>query len=163
MHVQKEPKPLSKEWLLWIARLEKQIARYGARDLRVLEKAGVNCKCLVQLLSHAATANHQVFKGPIRAQQAELRSLAGRLRAAANGADEVSSNPLSRLDFWIYLHNGIFLGMNPPGSWKESDPCIPFMVAAMRTFAKMCDQNAKCLGSYLRRLMQTDNSIVLVL
>jgi hypothetical protein len=133
-------------------KIAKKIEKDGRKDLDILMKAGVERKALLRVL--ACVVNEEDTKGwtdLMRARQAALRSIAGRMMILARDAEERAHDPFSMVQtyffFWAY---GSFLGMKWPKSLAE-DPTFPFIVSNMRTLARRWRDQADRFGRFLKR------------
>ena len=150
-----------REWEQETVRIEKAISLVGRRDLSVLGRAGVDRKVLLTLLALAARSDRGLPK-LMRQRQAALKSLSRRLETLAEEARERVNDPLSVVQFWAYINVGKTLGMPFPKAMAD-DPGAEFIVAGMRTLAKIMSGQAAKFGDYLRTWGKTDIGVALLL
>lgn len=153
-----------RKWEEGVRRIEKAVAGKGHRELKKLEKAGIDRKALLTLLALAA---HHDASGALpelrRRTHAQLKSLSGRIGTVARETERVVKNPLSAIQFWAYLE-GCWgaLGMAEPKP-LDADPGVTLAVSAMRVLAKRLKEEANLFSIYSRKVGQTDAGIVLLL
>jgi hypothetical protein len=144
--------------------LEKKIAKRGDRELKILQKAGLDRQAMTRLLALA------VMPGPdlaetMRQFQDHLKNLSKRIDAVLDKANAVSADPMYRVQAWAFLTGGgSALGMKFPKSWKgDPDAAVTIAIASMSFLAKTFKQEAKRFGGYLRRYGQLDTGVALIL
>jgi hypothetical protein len=150
------------EWQGTLRPIEVSIRRKGARDLRILKKAGADSDALVKLLAMTAKGEAS-WKDALRSRKERLISIARRMEKLAEDAEKQANDPSYQLDFWLGLRGGGILGMQWSPAWSEQDPGPPFIVAGMRTWSDMCKKEARRLGRYLRSFGQTEPWLALLL
>lgn len=144
--------------------LEKKIAKRGDRELKILQKAGLDRQAMTRLLALAVMPEPDLAE-TMREFQDHLKNLSKRIDAVVHKANVVSANPMYRVQTWAFLTGGgSALGMKFPKSWKgDPDAAVTISIASMSFLAKTFKQEAKRFGSYLRRYGQLDTGVALIL
>jgi hypothetical protein len=151
-----------REWKERVERIEENIRRAGRRDLEVLARVGANRKSMVTLLALAATEDRKWLLKLMRQRQSALKSISRRIDLLAKEAKERINDPMSVVQFWVFMNGGNALGMQFPKTMAD-DPGAEFVVAGMRAMAKILGEQAKRFGLYLRAWGKTDIGVALLL
>ncbi len=141
--------PDYKEWKEKIERIEETVCRVGHRDLDALARVGVDRKSIVTLLALAAIGDRKGLLKLMRQRQSALKSISRRMDLLAKEAKERIDDPMSVVRFWVFMNGGNALGMPSPKTMAD-DPGAEFIVAGMRTMAKILGREATKFGQYLR-------------
>jgi hypothetical protein len=157
-----EMDPGLQEWQKNLKRIEDAVCRVGRRDLDVLARVGADRKSMVTLLALAATEDRKWLLKLMRQRQAALKSMSKRMNLLANDAKERINDPMSVVQFWVFMNGGSALGMAFPRTMAD-DPGAEFIVAGMRTMAKILGEQATRFGKYLSAWGKTDIGVALLL
>jgi hypothetical protein len=151
-----------REWKERVERIEGNVSRVGRRDLDVLARVGADRQSMVTLLALAAIEDRKWLLKLMRQRQSALKSMSRRMDLLAKEAKERINDPMSTVQFWVFMNGGNALGMQFPQT-MANDPGAEFVVAGMRAMAKILGEQAKRFGLYLRAWGKTDIGVALLM